>query len=166
MLGRFLQRVGSRTPAYHFATAVTRDAVDYYRILEVPAGATETAIRKAYAELTNHLDPQLDSRTYRQLNEAFVILTNNKTRDAYDSLLHVRKQNYLSPDPETTPSTQSYLASRKAQKYLPTHSGRANSTKRSTLTSSAGTRAASLARTQSSGATPSTRPAKWLRRMR
>lgn len=124
MLGHLLQRAGRSSCL--FATAVTRDAVDYYRILEVPKGATEDAIRLAYSELTSHLNPQLDSATFRQLNEAFVILTDSKTRDAYDSLLRVRKQNYLSEDEVSVPSTQSYLASRKASKYCPSDLGKPN----------------------------------------
>jgi curved DNA-binding protein CbpA len=101
---------------YTFATAVTRDRVDYYRILEVDEGATEQAIRAAYAELTQGLVPEHDYERFRQLNEAFVILTDNKTRDAYDSLLSVRKTNYLSPEEPKVPATRSYLAQRKAIK--------------------------------------------------
>ena len=53
MLLRFLNRV-QMTPfiSRSFATANTRDRINYYSILEVDSGATEQAIRKAYAELT------------------------------------------------------------------------------------------------------------------
>ena len=98
MLANIFKRIPTLTQKYSFATAVTRDRVDYYRVLEVDDGATEQTIRNAYAALTRGLIPELDYERFRELNEAFVILTDNKTRDAYDSLLRVRKTNYLSPE--------------------------------------------------------------------
>jgi len=98
MLAQLFKRMpGLVQTKYSFATAVTKDRVNYYNILEVEEGATEQAIRKAYAELTEGIIPEHDYERFRWLNEAFVILTDNKTRDAYDSLLQVRKKNYLSP---------------------------------------------------------------------
>jgi DnaJ-class molecular chaperone len=99
MLVQFFKKITTiaRTK-YSFATAATRDRVGYYRILEVEEGATEQAIRAAYAELTKGIVPEHDYERFRELNEAFVILSDNKTRDAYDSLLSVRKSNYLSPE--------------------------------------------------------------------
>lgn len=117
MLTNYLRQIVRIQPfRATFATAVTRDQVDYYSALEVDSGATEQAIRAAYAELTNGINPKADSTRFKQLNEAFVILTDSKTRDAYDSLLKVRKSYYLSPEDETVPATRSYLAQRRAQK--------------------------------------------------
>ena len=99
-----------------FATANTRDRIDYYNVLEVDPGATQVAIRKAYAELTRGLTPEKDGRKFKLLNEAFVILTDNKTRDAYDSLLNVRKSYYMSDEQPTIPLAKSYLQSRKSEK--------------------------------------------------
>jgi hypothetical protein len=48
-----------------------------------------------------------------------VILTDGKTREAYDSLLAVRKSFYLNPEPVRTVATRSYLADRKFNKYRP-----------------------------------------------
>jgi len=98
MLANIFKRIPTLTQKYSFATGVTRDRVDYYRVLEVDEGATEQTIRNAYAELTKGLIPEHDFERFRELNEAFVILSDNKTRDAYDSLLSVRKTNYLSPE--------------------------------------------------------------------
>ena len=81
---------------YAFATAATRDTLDYYRLLDVHSGATQQAIRESYFELTQNLRPELDTLQFKTLNEAYIILTDNKTRDAYDSLLAVRKSFYLS----------------------------------------------------------------------
>lgn len=89
-------RLISRTPShFQFATAV-KDQLNYYNILEIDEGATEQAVRAAYAELTRGLTPESDNKRFKELSEAFVILTDGKTRDAYDSLLQVRKTHYLS----------------------------------------------------------------------
>jgi curved DNA-binding protein CbpA len=122
MLTNYLKQILRTQPLrFGFATGATRDQVDYYNVLEVEPGATETAIRAAYAELTQGLSPQADSSTFKQLNEAFVILTDLKTRDAYDSLLKVRKTYYLSPEEEYVPSTRSFLAQRRDNKYFPSN---------------------------------------------
>jgi hypothetical protein len=47
-----------------------------------------------------------------------VILTDGKTRDAYDSLLKVRKTHYPNPEEQTTPSTRSLLSLRRQDKYF------------------------------------------------
>jgi DnaJ-class molecular chaperone len=115
MLAHVFRRVSLRAP-FAFSSTAYRDTVDYYQVLEVEGSATEETIRKAYAELTNGLKPEVDSGKFKRLNEAFVILTDSKTRDAYDSLLGVRKSYYLSPEEERNVTKKSYLASRKAAK--------------------------------------------------
>lgn len=106
----------ARPMRYSFA-AVTKDQVNYYNVLEVDQSATENAIRAAYAELTKGIIPELDGKRFKELSEAFVILTDLKTRDAYDSLLKVRKTHYLSPEEEETrPATRSLLSLRRQDK--------------------------------------------------
>lgn len=68
MLAHIFKRIPALTKHYSFATAVTRDRVDYYRVLDVDEGATEQAIRSAYAELTRGLIPERDYEKFRQLN--------------------------------------------------------------------------------------------------
>lgn len=68
MLTNYLRQIVRFQPRATFATAVTRDQVDYYSALEVDTGATEQAIRAAYAELTNGLNPKADSTRFKQLN--------------------------------------------------------------------------------------------------
>lgn len=115
MLGHLIKRTCLRT-SFAFGSLAYRDTLDYYKVLEVESSATQETIQKAYAELTQNLRPEVDSGKFKQLNEAFVILTDSKTRDAYDSLLGVRKSFYLSPEEETVVTKKSYLASRKVAK--------------------------------------------------
>lgn len=98
-----------------FATA--RYNTNYYDILELETGATTAAIRKAYDELTQNIKPEVDPERFKALNEAFVILSDLKTRDAYDSLLTVRKSFYLNDEKPAPLTTRSYLATRKQQRY-------------------------------------------------
>lgn len=66
----------------------------------------------------------MDGKRFKELSEAFVILTDLKTRDAYDSLLKVRKTYYLSPEEEETrPITKSLLSLRRQDKYHNLHAG-------------------------------------------
>ena len=58
----------------------------------------------------------MDVSKFKALNEAFVILTDSKTRDAYDSLLAVKKSFYNSPEATKQPATRSYLSTRKISK--------------------------------------------------
>lgn len=95
MIVNCIRRLAATNNRYRFAAAV-KDQINYYNILEVEEGATEQAIRKAYAELTRGLLPEKEPKRFKDLSEAFVILTDGKTRDAYDSLLQVRKTHYLS----------------------------------------------------------------------
>ena len=56
---------------------------------------------------------------FKKISEAFVILSNSKSRDAYDSLMKSRKTSYMS-DPEikrVDPEKRSYLANRKIQRF-------------------------------------------------
>jgi curved DNA-binding protein CbpA len=130
----------TRTPRTAFAT-LTRDQYNYYNVLEVEDGATETAIRAAYAELTRGLIPETDAKRFKELSEAFVILTDGKTREAYDSLLRVRKTHYLSSEEPSLPATRSYLSQRRQDKYPLIDLGSSSSNPNLTSTNSEGTRA-------------------------
>lgn len=124
MLVNCIRRLATTSiPAFSFATATTKDQYNYYNVLEVDEGATEQAIRSAYAELTKGLIPELDVKRFKELSEALVILTDGKTRDAYDSLLKVRKTHYLSSEEPSLPSTRSYLSQRRQDKYPLSDSG-------------------------------------------
>jgi hypothetical protein len=50
------------------------------------------------------------------LSEAFVILSNSKSRDAYDSLLRAKSVTYLNEEAEEVkPTSKSYLAERREE---------------------------------------------------
>ncbi len=78
---------------------------NYYRVLGVTRGASEEEIRKAYKDLTFNLVPEQESHgsdraSLQALREAFAILNNPKTREAYDYLLEVRKTSILPVEEE------------------------------------------------------------------
>ena len=69
-----------------------------------------------------------------------MILTDNKTRDAYDSLLSVRKSNYMSPEETQSVTHPSYLANRKLSKLISIYQDRKNWRKKLILMSLEGIR--------------------------
>ena len=66
--------------------------------------------------MTQKINPDNDPFTFNKISEAFVILTDNKARDAYDSLLRSYQVSYLNSQEIREQKTKSYLADRKAQK--------------------------------------------------
>jgi curved DNA-binding protein CbpA len=103
---------------YNFSSAA---AIDYYSLLEVENYATQEDITKAFKKLTRNINPDTNSVLYHRLYEAFVILSDGKSRDAYDSLSKSRRITLESVEKtkehDKAPVTNSYLAERKAQKY-------------------------------------------------
>ena len=62
------------------------------------------------------MNPYDNPDMFKKISEAFVILSNTKSRDAYDSLMKSRKTSYMSdPEIKTVESDKkSYLANRKS----------------------------------------------------
>lgn len=58
---------------------------DYYRVLEVDPVATSQAIRVAYAEMLQKLQPDAPQQR-RELDEAYEVLSNPAKRALYDYL--------------------------------------------------------------------------------
>ena len=77
--------------------------IDYYEILEVHTKASNEVIKKAYQTLAKKYHPDTTLLEKNQalkkmtlLNEAFSILSDNKSRSEYDSLLKQKIQNKFS----------------------------------------------------------------------
>src|SRR5271169_5189544 len=68
------------------------DFKDYYRVLGVPAKATDEEIKKAFRTLARkyHPDVAKDKKTaeekFKELNEAHEVLSNPESRRKYDQL--------------------------------------------------------------------------------
>ena len=64
--------------------------IDYYAILEVPKGADDKAIKKAYRKLARKYHPDLNpgdkdaEKKFREINEANEVLSNAENRKKYD----------------------------------------------------------------------------------
>lgn len=102
---------------YNFSSA-TAHKVNYYKLLDLESGATSEQITDAYTNKTRDIDPKANRKAFNLINEAFVILTNSKARDAYDSLLKVKASPYYLSEPDAiTVKSTSYLAERKLKTY-------------------------------------------------
>jgi len=92
-----VERKASRMPAY-----------THYDLLGVTATATGVEIRRRFRELVKkyHPDvtPGVEGNKFRQITEAYRILSNPRTRKAYDRELK-EPQEESAPPPESAPST-------------------------------------------------------------
>lgn len=73
---------------------------DYYKILGVQRTATKSEIRKAYLNLAKVLHPDSatgDEEKFKQLGEAYEVLSNENTRNQYNSGFGKPKENTEKP---------------------------------------------------------------------
>jgi molecular chaperone DnaJ len=66
---------------------MTRENKDYYKILEVNKGADEEEIKKSYRRLAHKYHPDKaggDEKKFKEINEAYQILSNKEKRAQYD----------------------------------------------------------------------------------
>ena len=66
---------------------------DYYELLGVPRDADEATIKKAFRRLARQLHPDVSDRPdaderFREVTEAYEVLSNDETRSLYDRFGH------------------------------------------------------------------------------
>lgn len=91
-LAKLTRQTLNLSSRYNFASAAS---VDYYKLLGIGKESTRDQIHEAFAQITKKINPDNDPYTFSKLSEAFVILSDNKARDAYDSLLRSYKVTYI-----------------------------------------------------------------------
>lgn len=79
-----LDRLGPRTGKE--VDSVMAATPDYYQILGVPRTATAAEIKKAFRKLarTHHPDAGGDEAKFKEINEAYEVLSDDKKRELYD----------------------------------------------------------------------------------
>ena len=73
--------------------------MNYYEILGVDTGATSDAIKKAYKlkAKQHHPDKGGDATRFKEVNEAYKILSDPSKREHYDNLVHARFSEMFNP---------------------------------------------------------------------
>ncbi len=74
------------------------DKRDYYDVLEVPRNASKDEMKKAYRRLARKYHPDVNKETeaserFKEINEAYEVLSDDRTRAAYDRFGHAGVQN-------------------------------------------------------------------------
>ena len=65
---------------------------DYYKVLEVDKRASEADIKKSYRKLARKYHPDVNpdsaqaEEKFKEINEAYEVLSNQETRSKYDRL--------------------------------------------------------------------------------
>ncbi|XP_022917763.1 dnaJ homolog subfamily B member 6 isoform X1 [Onthophagus taurus] len=87
--------------------------VDYYRVLEVPRGATTADIKKAYRKLALKWHPDKNpenmdeaNRRFKEISEAYEVLSDDTKRKIYDTRSTAQRNN-----PKSSRSFRSYFDS-------------------------------------------------------
>ncbi|CAE8663262.1 unnamed protein product [Polarella glacialis] len=85
-----------------------RRLVDHYAVLDVMESVTMAALRSSYRRmaLRTHPDKGGSPEDFRQVLEAFAVLSSSRTRSAYDSSLRARKEAAGSRSGRTTRDTR------------------------------------------------------------
>lgn len=113
MISRFFSLERQVFSGKRFFATATLNEVNYYQVLGIESGATLQQIHHAYTARLQSINPSLNQQLFKSVSEAFVILANNKSRDAYDSLLRARQVTYINDAEIVKPKTRSYLADRR-----------------------------------------------------
>jgi DnaJ-class molecular chaperone len=87
------------------SAAYARPSADYYKVLELERNASQDDIRTSFYKLSQLYHPTLnttsESKTnFQLLNEAFVILSDEKSRRAYDLINRVDPHTTVTPPKE------------------------------------------------------------------
>lgn len=69
--------------------------MNYYEILELDIGCSQSEIKKSYRQLakTHHPDRGGDEEKFKKLNEAYSVLSNEQTRADYDMEIYYNIRN-------------------------------------------------------------------------
>lgn len=67
-------------------------SLDYYHILDISSKATQTEIRESYIKLSKKYHPDksnstIDPEIYKQIQEAYSILSDEAKRKKYDCII-------------------------------------------------------------------------------
>lgn len=67
-------------------------SLDYYQILNVSSNATQSEIRESYINLSKQYHPDksddtVDPEIYKQIQEAYSILSDEEKRKKYDNMM-------------------------------------------------------------------------------